>query len=77
VLRLARSPFIQQVNTVLQKAQTGDEAPPTRLFRKSVTFQVLSGDALVKSKKLQFGVIPAQAGIHSIQSFLDAGSSPA
>jgi len=34
-------------------------------------------DGLVKSRKFQFGVIPAEAGIQCFQYVLDAGSSPA
>ena len=34
-------------------------------------------DNLVKSQKMPFSVIPAKAGIQSIQYVLDAGSSPA
>jgi hypothetical protein len=34
-------------------------------------------DEFVKSQKWLFSVIPAKAGIQSIQYVLDAGSSPA
>jgi len=34
-------------------------------------------DGLVKTRKFQYGVIPAEAGIQYFQYVLDAGSGPA
>jgi hypothetical protein len=38
---------------------------------------MINPDGRVKSQKSPFSVIPAKAGIQSIQYVLDAGSSPA
>jgi len=47
------------------------------VLSQDITVDLLTFDGLVKSRKIQFIVIPAEAGIQCFQYVLDAGSSPA
>ena len=46
---------------------------PTPYRRTKVKYLTTNIDAFVKSRKMPFSLIPAKAGIHYFQAFLDSG----